>query len=80
MTPFGSLATLLWLHVLAKKGVKMGFWNTQNLDLLLHHQFYLWFYYLFKGERKIENKKFYLYSANTTKVKWHKRCYQIWWR
>ena len=39
MTPFGSLATLLWLHVLAKKVWKYHFGNIVNLVWLLHHQF-----------------------------------------
>ncbi|MFA5461714.1 MAG: arsenic transporter [Sulfurimonas sp.] len=35
MTPFGSLATLLWLHTLEKKGIKIDYYSYTKFGLLV---------------------------------------------
>ena len=35
MTPFGSLATLLWLHTLKKQGININFWSYPKFGLIV---------------------------------------------
>ena len=35
MTPFGSLATLLWLHTLKKQGININFWSYSKFGLIV---------------------------------------------
>jgi len=35
MTPFGSLATLLWLHTLKKEGISINYWSYSKFGLIV---------------------------------------------